>query len=114
MKKQTLIAAAAFAATSALAQFVGPGASQVYSSIPEIIRSATDDARVELEGYIIKKVGKEKYLFSDGKNEIRVEIDAQAFPATRIDEKVKVRIRGEVEKDFLLSPEIDVDLITVL
>lgn len=103
--------------TAALAQYAGPGSTTVTTasqSIAEILRKGQDDARVELDGYLIKKVGKKKYIFSDGKEQIRVEIDAITFPKVRIDEKTKVRIQGEVEKDFLSSPEIDVDRLTVL
>lgn len=67
-----------------------------------------------LEGYLVKKVGAKKYLFSDGSAEIRVEIDRRHFPSTPITEKTKVRIRGEVEKDFLKSPEIDVDDLAIV
>ena len=83
-------------------------------SIAEALRSP-GDTRVELDGFIIKKVGEEKYIFSDGKDQIEVEIDAKHFPAVRIDDKTKVRISGEVEKGgFLKSAKIDVESVTVL
>lgn len=66
------------------------------------------------EGRILRQVGKEKYLFSDGQSDIRVEIDAKDFPNVRVDENTRLRIRGEVEKDVLESPEIDVDRVEVL
>jgi len=46
--------------------------------------------------------------------EIRVDIDAKHFPAQKVDDKVKVELRGEVEKDFMETPEIDVDVLIVL
>ncbi len=70
--------------------------------------------RVELEGFIVKQVGKEKFIFTDGQSEIRVEIDQKYMPADRFDERTRLRIRGEVEKDFLESPEIDVDSVVLL
>ena len=112
--KCSLLVALASAAVSAAAQFVGPGATTPYKSVAEVIKSAPDDARVELVGYILRQVGKEKYIFSDGHSEIRIEIDSKYMPAERIDEKTRIRILGEVEKDFLETPEIDVDSVSLL
>ena len=53
-------------------------------------------------------------MFSDGTGEIRVDIDAKRFAGQQIDAKTKVEIRGEVEKDFLQSPEVDVDTILII
>ncbi|MFZ4288555.1 YgiW/YdeI family stress tolerance OB fold protein [Variovorax sp. HJSM1_2] len=116
IKRTTLLctAAIALAAGSVSAQYAGPGASPAFSSVIDVLNSAPDDAHVELVGYVTRQVGKEKYLFHDGTGEIRVEIEAEHFPKVRIDEKTKVRIGGEVEKEFLQSPEIDVDHITLL
>lgn len=114
-KTATLVSTALLIAVGSVsAQYVGPGVKPPFTSISEILRSAPDDARADVEGYIIKKVGKEKYLFSDGQDQIRIEIEAEDFPNVKIDEKARVRIRGEVEKDFLESPEIDVDRVDVL
>ncbi|MBX9716332.1 MAG: NirD/YgiW/YdeI family stress tolerance protein [Burkholderiaceae bacterium] len=101
-------------AVSVSAQFVGPGAASPYRTVAEILKSAPDDMRVELEGFIVKQVGKEKFIFTDGQSEIRVEIDQKYMPADRFDERTRLRIRGEVEKDFLESPEIDVDSVVLL
>ena len=65
-----------------------------------------------LRGYLVKQVGTKKYMFSDGTGEIRVEIDFEDFRGLIVDAKTRVEIRGEVEKDFLESPEIDVDVIS--
>lgn len=119
MKTKTLHAALLASAVllspgAAIAQYSGPGAAQVYRSVSEALRAAPDDARVELEGFIVRQVAKEKYIFSDGQSQIRIEIDAEDFPKARIDDKTRVRIRGEVERDFMESPEIDVDRVEVI
>ena len=36
------------------------------------------------------------------------------MPTQPIDQKTKVQLTGEVETEFMQSPEIDVDLVTVL
>ena len=100
--------------TAASAQFAGPGATAAYNSVAEVLQHAMDDTRVELEGVITRQVGKDKFIFTDGKSEIRIEIDEKHMPAVKFDERTRVRIRGEVEKDFLESPEIDVDAVILV
>ena len=80
----------------------------------EILKNPVDDQAVVLRGFILSKVDKEKYMFSDGTGQIRVDIDSRLFPFEKIDDKVKVELRGEVEKEFMETPEIDVDVLTVL
>jgi uncharacterized protein (TIGR00156 family) len=116
--------AAAAAATALLfvgvghAQYTGPSATKPaattrYANVAEILKNPAEDVRVSLQGQLVRKIGKEKYLFSDGSGEIRVEIDNERFPAMQVDDKTRVTIEGEVEKDFLQSPEIDVKKLTV-
>ncbi len=114
-RTRTALACLAFSLTAATAwaQYAGPGAAPQVRSVAEALKAA-DDTPVVIEGRILRQVGKEKYLFSDGKAEIRVEIDAKHFPTVRVDENTRLRLRGEVEKDFLESPEIDVDHVEVL
>lgn len=114
ISKRSLPLLAALLTTAASAQFVGPGATAPYRTVAEVLQRAIDDTRVELEGFITKQVGKDKFIFTDGKSEIRIEIDAKYMPPEKFDERTRVRIRGEVEKDFLESPEIDVDGVTLI
>lgn len=109
-----VLSASALISPLASAQYVGPSTTPTYQSVADVLKNPIDDARVVLEGYIIRQVGKEKYIFSDGTTEIRVEIDRKYFPATPINEKTKVQIRGEIEKDFLQSPEIDVEYLAIV
>ncbi len=112
----SVILATAIAAsfpTALQAQNVGPSTQKAPLSVADIVKSPIDDQEVVLRGVLLKKVGKEKYIFSDGTSEIRVEIEAEDFPAQQIDDKARVEIRGEVEKDFLETPEIDVEVISI-
>lgn len=99
---------------AAHAQYTGPSKEPVYKSVAEILKTSVDDRSVVLTGHVLKKVSNEKYTFSDGDQEIRVEIDDDIFPTTPIDEKTRVEIRGELEKDYLESPEVDVDSIKII
>ena len=98
----------------AFAQYIGPNATKTYSTVEEVNKKPVDGAEVTFKGYLLRKVGNEKYIFSDGTGEIRVEIDNDIFPNVAVGAKTKVEIKGEVEKDFLESPEIDVDIIQVM
>ena len=106
--------AALLVAGSVSAQYVGPSDTPAYKSVAEVLKTPVDDAPVTLEGYLIKKVGSDKYIFSDGVSQIRVEIDRRYFPVTPITETTKIRIRGEVEKEFLETPEIDVNYLEII
>lgn len=118
MKKTTsllALAAAVLATTPALAQFTGPGALPAATSVQAILDKPVDDQRVSLRGKIVRQLKGDKYMFSDGKAEIRVEIDSHLFPAgTPINASTVVEISGEVEKDFVESPEIDVDSLRIV
>lgn len=108
----TLLVALAFCATAgvASAQYTGPSGIRL-TTVAEVLKNAKDDQQVMLQGVLLKKLGHEKYEFSDGTSTVRVEIDDKIFPREPIDEKTRVEIVGEVEKDFMTSPEIDVDAI---
>lgn len=95
------------------AQYAGSFA-QIESSVAEILKNPVDDLRVVLRGYLLKQVGHEKYLFSDGTGQIRVEIDREDFRGVPVNEKSKVELIGEIEKGYLISPEVDVDVIKAL
>lgn len=106
---------------SAQAQYQGPG-STAKKAVPEgpietvadVAKRGHDEQRVTLTGHVVKKVGREKYLFRDASGEIRIEIDEDVMPPEPFDDKTKVEITGEVEKDFLRSVEIDVKAIRIL
>ena len=108
------VAALCLGASVAQAQYVGPSTTTNYKNVAEILKNPVDDTVVVLSGHLLRKVGKEKYIFSDGSAEIRVEVGAKYFPPTPISEKTKVQIRGEVEKEFMSSPEIDVKGLVIL
>ncbi|WP_211165984.1 NirD/YgiW/YdeI family stress tolerance protein [Azoarcus sp. TTM-91] len=99
---------------SGQAQYTGPSTHHAPATVAEILKNPVDDQDVVLRGHLLRKVGNEKYIFSDGTGEIRVEIEAEDFPPEQIDDKAQVEIRGEVEKDFLDSPEIDVEALRKL
>ena len=108
------IVAAALAAP-AYAQYTGPSeAGRAQNTVEAILANPTDDQLVTLQGQLLRKIGKEKYIFTDGTAEIVTEIDDDDFPREPVDEKTKVEIHGEVDTGLRRPPEIEVDSIRVV
>lgn len=109
----TLIVTSVFALVSApsFAGYTGPGADKAETSLDTILKKPIDDQKVKLEGYLTKKVGKDKYIFSDGKNEVQVEIDDDKLPKHDFNDKDKITIYGEVDKSLTDKLEIDVSRV---
>jgi len=72
-----------------------------------------DDSKVTLTGKIVKKLGPEKYEFSDGSGSITIEIDDDDWRGLTVGPEDTVVIHGEVDRDFQ-GREIDVDSIKKL
>lgn len=96
------------------AQYVGPNSDSIPATVAEILANPVDDQDVLLQGKLTDRLSKDKYTFADDSGEIRVEIDDDEFPRQPVDENTVIEIYGEVEKDFLESPEIDVDRVRVI
>jgi len=65
---------------SAVASYTGPGAQACSQTVDDILKAPQNDQDVVLQGNLIRKVGDEKYIFSDGTGEISVEIDDDKLP----------------------------------
>ncbi|QYM73695.1 NirD/YgiW/YdeI family stress tolerance protein [Pseudochrobactrum sp. Wa41.01b-1] len=99
--------------TTAYAQYVGPSTSSSGRSIADILKNPIDEQRVVLEGFILKKIAHEKYLFTDRTSQIRIDVDDDEMPLGKIDEKTKVKIYGEVDADNFGAPHIDVSSVVL-
>ncbi|MGC9386203.1 MAG: NirD/YgiW/YdeI family stress tolerance protein [Hydrogenovibrio sp.] len=98
----------------AAAGYIGPSDENQPQNAKAVLDKPKDDQFVVLKGYLIKQVSSDKYQFGDDSGEIRVEIDHNLFTSDPIDENTLVEIRGEVEKDFMDSPEIDVNHLAII
>ena len=72
-----------------------------------------DESFVTIEGNIIKQIGNEKYLVQSGKSTIIVEIDDELLMNITVTPQNKVRISGEVDKDFK-SIELEASKIKII
>lgn len=77
------------------------------------VKTLRDDAWVVLEGNIIRQVGHEVYEFKDATGTIYVDINDQRWMGQSLSPTDKVRIEGEVDKDWN-SVEIDVKTVRVI
>ena len=88
--------------------FKGPSAG--VTTVADALK-AKDDTLVVLTGHIEKETAKEKYLFKDATGSIIVEIDNEDWQGQNVTPADTVVIHGEVDKEIMHSPEIDVDRI---
>ncbi|MCS3403164.1 MULTISPECIES: YgiW/YdeI family stress tolerance OB fold protein [Pantoea] len=118
-----LIAGISFGVIAQQQGFVSPD-EEIYSSggfkgptpgLTTVAQAKTlrDDAWVVLVGHIIKQVGHELYEFKDSSGRVRVEIDDKHWMGQTVSPDTKVRIDGEVDKDWN-NVEIDVKKLQVL
>jgi uncharacterized protein (TIGR00156 family) len=96
------------------AQYVGPGTARAPTSLTELLQQPVDGQSVQLRGRLLQQLNHDKFLFSDGRSQIRVQIKKAVFPAQPVDDKTELQISGTIEKDFMETPEIDVDSVELV
>lgn len=73
----------------------------------EQAKTLRDDAWVVLEGHLVRQLGHELYEFRDSTGVIHVDIDDKRWSGQTVTPNDKIRIEGEVDKDWN-SVEIDI------
>ena len=91
--------------------FEGPGVSS--STVAEALKM-NDDTPVVLKGKIEKSLGNEKYQFNDGTGVIIIEIDDDEWNGVVVKPENTVEIRGEIDKELMKDPEVDVEVIMLI
>ena len=91
--------------------FQGPGISD--STVADALK-LPDDTPVVLKGKIEKSLGNEKYQFSDGTGVIVVEIDNEEWRGLTVTPENTIEIKGEIDKEMLSAPEVDVDMVSLV
>ena len=92
--------------------FDGPGLQRVTQAAQ--VRQARDDAPCTLDGFIVERIGKEKYTFEDASGRVTVEIDDRVFGGARVTPRTRVRLVGEVEDEDFAPNKVDVRYLEVL
>jgi uncharacterized protein (TIGR00156 family) len=100
--------------TAAWAQYSGPSSVQAMT-VKQLLDTGKDDQHATLRGFIVSHDGGEHYTFADDSGRMKVEIDAKHFPpGVKIDDKVRVEISGEFDKDMVGNKaELDVKRLSV-
>ena len=108
-----LIAAIGLFSTVTLAAgYTGPGATPTTTTVKASLEAA-DDTPVVLQGTIVKRIKGDIYEFRDATGSMKVEIDDEDFPPMEINDKTRVKLTGEVDRD-LVGREIDVEFVEVI
>ena len=77
--------------------YTGPGPDFV---TVEQAQNMKDDAHVALKGYIVQRLGGDRYLFKDKTGEITLEISEKRWAGQQIGAEDLVEIYGEIDKDW--------------
>ena len=74
-----------------------------------------DDSYVSLEGFIIKRLSDEKFLFEDNTGEIILEIDRELnYQLKDINKNTQVKVFGEFDKEFVGKNKLEVKQIDII
>lgn len=95
------------------AQFTGNQPAAV-TTVKMIKDSGKDDQLVTIEGKIVKQVKKDDYIFQDATGQIVVDIDPEVFAGQKVTPDNVVRLEGEIDKDLMKGPEVDVHKLTIV
>ncbi|WP_410700067.1 YgiW/YdeI family stress tolerance OB fold protein [Citrobacter farmeri] len=90
--------------------FSGPAPTLTTVAIAKTLR---DDAWVVLEGNITRQIGHELYEFKDTSGTIMAEIDAKYWMGQSVNPATRLRIEGEIDRDWN-SLEVDVKSVRII
>lgn len=90
--------------------FTGPAPTLMTVAVAKTLR---DDAWVVLEGNITRQIGHELYEFRDASGTIMVEIDDKYWVGQSATPDTRLRIEGEIDRDWN-SLEVDAKSVRVL
>ncbi len=105
-----LAAGTVLASSAAFAAFNGPSGAKK-ASVAEA-KGMADDTAVVLQGNITQNLGGEKYVFTDGKDTVTVEIDDEDGRGLNVGPEDVVVSTGDGDNDWT-TVEIDVDEIVL-
>lgn len=66
----------------------------------DAIKNAPDNAFVQLQGKIIKQVGKKDFIFQDATGTVEIEVSHKAWQGQTITPNDNVEIRGKIDKEW--------------
>lgn len=112
--KTGLLCAGLAVVSSSQAAYEGPGLQPAPTSIASILKKPVEDQSVVLQGALLKKLGKKMYLFSDGHDSIKAEVDDKDLRDITVTETTVLEITGEVDTKLFGPPEIEVHSLRII
>ena len=113
-----VLSASIISLSGASAQYVGSGQAGApannKATVADVLKNGFDDQRVILRGQVLRRIAGDKYIFSDGTGEIRVDIDDDEWPRESITDKTNLEIIGKVDTEWNRSMEIDVKVLRIV
>ena len=97
---------------NASADFEGPGSFSYLLTVNSVY-ALEDDETVVLEGYLLRKIQKNQYVFKDQTGEIDVVIKDKLLRKITVTPDTLIRVRGEIDKDWF-SIIVEVDSVEVI
>ena len=99
--------------TKALPGFDGP-IDMPKITTAESISDMKAHTKIILQGYLVKQINKEHYLFKDGTGNVEVDIEDQIFKGANVTPETQIRLRGKVDKDLWEATSVDVDYLEIV
>ena len=111
MKKFTLATLLALSTSAAFAGFNGApaqGGNQGQQLTVKQALSAKDNSMISLVGNITQQVDGDEYLFTDGTEQIKLEIKNRVWNGLNVGPQDKIRVYGKLDNDAFEKAELEV------
>nr|WP_315539326.1 YgiW/YdeI family stress tolerance OB fold protein [uncultured Haemophilus sp.] len=115
MKKFALATLLALSTSAAFAGFNGnnaqvgfQGGNQVQQLTVKQALSAQDGSVISLVGNITQQLDDDEYVFTDGSDQIKVDIRNRAWRGLNVGSQDKIRVYGRVDNDAFQRTEVEV------
>ncbi len=90
-------------------------AEKKFDNVSQIQKVRQEDEIVNIKGYVIKKMSKDKFLFKDSSGQIVLSVNKKlADVVGHINNKTEVEVTGKYRKGMFYGDEIDLRSLTIL
>lgn len=76
------------------------GTVQSQFTLAKDVKTLRDNQYITLKGYIVSKIGNEKYMFKDDSGTVQIEIDDKDWNGLNVSASDRVILHGEVDRDW--------------
>ena len=111
MKKLALATLLALSTSAAFAGFNGntaQGGNQGQQLTVKQALSAKDNSMITLVGNITQQIDGDEYVFTDGTDQIKLEIKKRVWNGLNVGPQDKIRVYGKLDNEPFEKPELEV------